>query len=157
MARGIKSRPNITPETMPWLAGLLEGEGSFTAGTNRHPCSISVQMTDEDVIARVAALFGSSYWTCNPQHPHHKISYVTRIRGGSAIDIMNLIRPFMGIRRQGQIDRAIESWAPRRRKTTAGMEDQILKLLRSGHSMRAVGRLTGFSYSAVWLVSKRAS
>jgi hypothetical protein len=41
-----------------WLAGLLEGEGSFLKGppsAPRHPI-LALQMTDEDVVARVAAM-----------------------------------------------------------------------------------------------------
>lgn len=43
-----------------WLAGLLEGEGSFLKGppsAPRYPV-LSLQMTDEDVVARVAAMLG---------------------------------------------------------------------------------------------------
>jgi hypothetical protein len=49
--------------TMPdtdfyWLVGLLEGEGSFIAATQTHQEMIRVEMTDADVVQRVATLFG---------------------------------------------------------------------------------------------------
>ena len=46
-----------------WLAGLLEGEGSFMRGPPSRPNmpAIAIQMTDEDVIQRVAQLWAVCY------------------------------------------------------------------------------------------------
>jgi hypothetical protein len=47
--------------TLAWLAGLLEGEGSFSRGLPSNPTKpiISLHMVDEDVVARVAAIWES--------------------------------------------------------------------------------------------------
>ena len=43
-----------------WLAGLLEGEGTFLVGGRRAPNQPSIQigMVDNDIIGRVADIFG---------------------------------------------------------------------------------------------------
>lgn len=108
----------MTEFELYWLAGLLEGEGSFMAGAPSTPNAprISVAMTDRDIIDRVAALFGMTVTIRQPQKDHHKPSYVTCLRGKKAIDLMTELRPFMGKRRQEQIDRAIASWTPPKRR-----------------------------------------
>ena len=69
---------------------------------------ISVQMTDQDVIAKVADMWGVKYHFASPQKSHHKGSWRTALTGGRAVDWMMRLRPWMGERRSGQIDRAIE-------------------------------------------------
>lgn len=52
---------NIDQNQFFWLAGLLEGEGCFSVrqdGQRRSP-KVLINMTDKDVIERVAALVGS--------------------------------------------------------------------------------------------------
>jgi hypothetical protein len=39
-----------------WLAGLLEGEGSFMRGKRKDAPGISLAMTDRDVVERAAKL-----------------------------------------------------------------------------------------------------
>jgi hypothetical protein len=53
----------MTDQDFYWLAGLLEGEGSFLPGPPSAPNSlrIALMMTDADVVARVAALWGVAY------------------------------------------------------------------------------------------------
>ncbi len=46
---------HVDPLELHWLAGLLEGEGSFMVGPPSDPRrpAIAVQMTDEDVMRRI--------------------------------------------------------------------------------------------------------
>lgn len=95
-----------------WLAGLLEGEGSFLAPSPSRPgiVAIAVEMTDEDVIARVADLLGvSTYSTCRPRQDHHKQSFRVMIRGKKAAEWMRCLQPLMGERRQRQIETALRA------------------------------------------------
>ena len=48
-----------------WLAGLLEGEGSFMTGPPSSPGLpvIAVNMTDQDVMARLGRIFGRKVHT----------------------------------------------------------------------------------------------
>src|SRR5215472_89670 len=67
--------PMATPDSItdatfiPWLAGLLEGEGYFGTVTNwvarkgyRYP-RVGIKMTDRDVIERVAAAWDIKIYT----------------------------------------------------------------------------------------------
>jgi hypothetical protein len=97
-----------------WLAGLLEGEGSFMAGPPSSPRMpiISVNMTDEDVVSRVGRIFGRKVFAYKPRDPRWQQSYQVRVTGGRAVRWMTLLRPLMGMRRQAQIDRALASYEP---------------------------------------------
>lgn len=105
-----------------WLAGLLEGEGSFIGpahGGNK--IRVSIGMTDEDVIARVAALLGRDYAARPPREAHHKTNYLTSINGQQAAILMALLRPLMGERRRAAIDRALDAWTPPRTPQAHGL------------------------------------
>ncbi len=97
-----------------WLAGLLEGEGSFLKGppsAPRYPV-LALQMTDEDVVARVAAMFDRRVGCWRPPEDRWLPTYVVRITGSKAVAWMTELRPLMGHRRQMQIDQAVASYHP---------------------------------------------
>ena len=93
-----------------WLVGLFEGEGTFIPGAPSQPrrASVIVVTTDEDVIARAAKLMGTSYFERKRKTApaHWKPIFEARLRGGAAVRFMDAVRPYMGARRQVQIDRA---------------------------------------------------
>lgn len=99
-------------QTLYWLAGLLEAEGSFIAPPPSSPNTplISIMMTDEDIIARVAAIFGKKYHQVRRQKEHHKKAYVTHLKGHRAHDFMRELYPLMSTRRKQQIDRALANY-----------------------------------------------
>lgn len=84
-----------------WLAGLLEGEGSFIKRGNS--IAISLQMTDLDIVERVAALTNSKVHEIAPVKEHHKKSYALRIDGARAAYYMEQVLPYMGARRTQKI------------------------------------------------------
>lgn len=102
-----------------WLAGLLEGEGYFTGGYASRPnqAGISVEMKDEDVIQRVASLFGVSYNRPRIRNPIHSQTFKTQIRGARALKIMSAIRPYMGNRRGLKIDSIMDGAAHGRKRS----------------------------------------
>lgn len=103
-----------------WLAGLLEGEGSFMQGTPSKPRvpRIHLKMTDLDIIERAAGILQVKYfgpyqgYRKNPASTA-KPCYIVWSTGKRAIDVMKQLRPLMGQRRQSQIDAVIGSYAPR--------------------------------------------
>lgn len=101
----------MTEKEKYWLAGLLEGEGSFMKGPPSDPNRprITIGMTDRDVIEKVADLFGVEY-IAEIDREDYKTSYKVQIRGMKAIDLMCELRPLMGERRQQQIDKAANSY-----------------------------------------------
>lgn len=112
---GIASWEEIGDEfKLVWLAGLLEGEGSFIPGppsaANRP--QMQIEMVDEDIIARVATMFDVSYHQGRPATPTRQQTFVVCKRGRKAIALMQSLRPWMGVRRTGQIDKSISSHNP---------------------------------------------
>lgn len=103
-----------------WLAGLLEGEGSFVVYSKRRERSygswqqitvrVQIAMTDRDVIKNVAALLGSGVWRKSPSDSKYKMQYATHVSGPRACAVMTAIRPHMGRRRRRQIDVALRAF-----------------------------------------------
>ncbi len=56
---------HLTNDDAQWLAGLLEGEGSFLAGppSARNVPRVALEMTDRDVVARAARLLAVDRFT----------------------------------------------------------------------------------------------
>ena len=135
-----------------WLAGLLEGEGSFLTGppsAPRYPV-LALQMTDRDVVARVAAMFGRKLGRWQSRRAREQPVFLVRITGAKAVAWMNALRPLMGERRRAQIDRAVASHAPR---PTARLDEatarQALGLLATGSTVRDVAERFGTS---IWCI-----
>ncbi len=143
---------DISNEDLYWLAGLLEGEGSFLKGppsAPRHPV-VALQMTDKDVVSRVAAMFGRKTGCWQSPQARWRPTYMTRITGAKAVAWMTALRPLMGTRRRAQIDRALASYDP---KPVALLDDagalEALGMLAGGSSVRGVAERFGTS---VWCI-----
>jgi hypothetical protein len=111
---------DINPTDLGWLAGLLEGEGSFSLvhytdrRKGRHPCrygKVSLNMTDRDVVERVVSVTGlGRVWgpTRSPSRAQHKATYSWAIQGARKVEpLVTLLQPLMGERRRQQIDRVL--------------------------------------------------
>ena len=149
-----------------WLAGLLEGEGSFLTGPPSNPnmIAISIQMCDEDVIQRVATLFGTSCFGPKPgKEPHHRPTFSTRTRGLKAASIMSQVRHLMGDRRKAAIDRAIESFdekqARRRGPARSIVTQEQAKIAKNlwlqGAGATAIAKKLGVSVANVRSIFRR--
>lgn len=89
-----------------WLAGLLEGEGSFGQVRNTNGCHLSLSMTDEDVVRKAAKLmdiYKVVAYERKKQKPHHKQQWYLHVCGDTAVSIMTCILPYMGQRRSQRI------------------------------------------------------
>lgn len=154
-------------EHIPWLAGLLEGEGCFCF--NRTP-RVILCMTDEDIVARVATLWGAPYHKNKIHGTQKKVSFTTTIHGEKAILCMSTIRPFMGVRRSAKIDRVIEVARARpgiargERCGAAKLSDGQAEAIRNafvkgsrkvGERSSDLARRFGISQSALWYVINR--
>ena len=100
---------------LSWLAGLLEGEGTF--GLNgkapRAYPVISVEMCDFDVVSRAANVLGAaSVQLREPDEARWNLTYVAAIVGKRAAEWMRTLRPCMGLRRGAAIDAALVAYQP---------------------------------------------
>lgn len=81
-----------------WLAGIVEGEASLEAsGTLR------IQMTDEDVMRRLSAIFGTRLSLERPRREHWTPTWCTRVTGQRAIQLLEPIEHALGQRRRQQV------------------------------------------------------
>jgi len=81
-------------ESLYWLAGLLEGEGSFLKGPPSSPrCPIvQLPMTDQDVVEHAAHLFARSVtpWDRRSTRPRKRV-FTTKAKGAAAVIIMRTL------------------------------------------------------------------
>lgn len=106
----------MSEKELMYLAGLLEGEGSFLAGAPSAPNKIrvTVQMTDRDVVEKVAVMFGDkAVLRAVPRNSRWKTTYRTTVTGRAAADLMRRLYPHMGVRRRAQIDRVLAEYVYR--------------------------------------------
>lgn len=89
-----------------WLAGILEGEGTFLAGPPSAPSvpCIRVEMTDADVVERVAGMFDRTMQRHAQRPGHTKPTASTTVKGASAVQLMRVIRPVLGERQRARVD-----------------------------------------------------
>lgn len=96
-----------------WLAGLLEGEGTFFF---RKTPVISIEMSDKDTIERVKNIICPSKnqsivdRTLNEDRRNTKITYTISIYGANAIGWMMTIYSLMSKRRKERIKEIIINW-----------------------------------------------
>lgn len=149
----------MTELELAWLAGLLEGEGSFCKGPPSAPNRprIALQMTDEDVVRRAAYLMVIGY-VCesqNKRRPDWKPTFRVMLRGRTAVALMKQLRPLMGARRQQQIDVAIASYTDLRPgdNTRKLLDQDVLEIRRAFNvSDTVLSRRFGVSRTQVRLI-----
>jgi len=129
----------ISGRDLAWLAGLMEGEGSFFPGPPSSPRMpvIQVAMTDRDVLERAGLLLGRRVLDLPTRKRHWKASYSITIRGARAVAWMQLLHPLVGRRRREQIERALASYEPREVRALRD-EDvrEIRKKLAAGQTVK---------------------
>ena len=102
--------------SLAWLAGLLEGEGTFSI--NRYSAEIaypviSVHMCDQGIVARAARLLGApNVWRREAEKEGWSPTYVAAIAGQHAAIWMRRLRDSMGTRRRAAIDAALDAYHP---------------------------------------------
>jgi hypothetical protein len=97
-----------------WIAGLLEGEGSFIvnrASRFSYPV-IKVEMCEREVIDRAAGLLDATVWVVPPGTEGWRPTYVAQIAGHRAAEWMRALRPYLGLRRTAAIDAALGAYTP---------------------------------------------
>jgi hypothetical protein len=120
-----------------WLAGLLEGEGSFIPGPPSKPNLplLVMTMTDEDVVAKAADILGVNYQKLKPKRykgTNWKNPFLIQIRGKRAVSWMLTLYPLMGLRRQTQIKKAVNSYNIKHRKLNPAKVKDIKRRLKEG-------------------------
>lgn len=101
----------IPTTQIAWVAGLLEGEASFFM--SGRSITITIRMTDRDVIDRVANLFGGRvYGPVDRRYldKGHQPIWQTQVKGPKAAAWMMTIYRLLGRRRRSQVALALRRW-----------------------------------------------
>lgn len=101
----IRRELHLDMRQLAWLAGLLEGEGTFVKGSPAKPRRpvTAIGMVDRDIIERVCDLWGTRLYTHIPKVERYKQVYHIAVYGDAARAIMGDIAPLMGARRGERI------------------------------------------------------
>lgn len=111
--------PNTKPRTYPllndvdraWVAGFLEGEGSFIAthAGGARVIRITASSIDRDVLERLQAITGVGNINLNyPAKGNHHACWIWQVaRRADVCAMMRDIYPLMGVRRQHRILRCL--------------------------------------------------
>lgn len=121
--------PRLAVTELCWLAGWLEGEGSFLKPppSDRVRCRVSGQCRDQDVIQRVASDLGVTPSRCDRARAQARgwsPTWKALSRGPAATELMLAIRPIMGERRTEQIDAALKAMEAEVSKPRARSRDE---------------------------------
>lgn len=98
----------ITERELWWLAGLIEGEGSFHNGNNRP--RLVIGMVDPDVIQRAATILGVPKIYTRTLHSGKSFHSIS-LSGKRAIRWMLILYPALGVRRRAQIETLLRSYS----------------------------------------------
>ncbi|HEX2907188.1 MAG TPA: hypothetical protein VHO69_10035 [Phototrophicaceae bacterium] len=175
----IGDKPAVLTEYAPtdenwfyWLAGLLEGEGSFQIqvkgeGRSDQP-KLNLKMTDKDVVEHFALLLnthvlGPYKLSGGPESANWKPAYDASVFGEIALEWMQRLRPYMGERRQAQIGTVIAGYHPKPRtyhygeshhqaKLTADSVRTIKQRIRQGVKLTALAREYGVDTGLIWQI-----
>ena len=118
----------MEPEDLAWVAGLLEGEGSFTLRKSNVP-KIHCQMTDEDVLLKLQEKCGGKIYfserTEEQRAKNWKDSWTWNLQGRPAADLMRELMPHMGKRRSEKIKEILSIYSKHRLKIDGERERQL--------------------------------
>ena len=107
---------NWSRESLAWLAGLVEGEGSLTLEKNKSLLRLKVKMTDEDVIRQAALIAGvgkvyGPYQVVAPSGMPAKDQWVWVCqRSIEAYAVMVAIAPWLLSRRRKKLVEVVNEW-----------------------------------------------
>jgi hypothetical protein len=149
-----------------WLAGLLEGEGSFQKpipSKQNLPC-VQLYMTDQDVVE-----YAALHMQVNSHGPYYrggsdsrfKPRYLAALHGKRAVDLMRQLQPHMSLRRQAQIERAIATYQPigqirgeqhPQAKLDAAKVREIKKRLHNNEMASKLAKEYGVDRGLIWQI-----
>ncbi len=137
-ARALADKEDPGALRLSWLAGLLEGEGTFLRPPPSLPnCPIiSCRMTDRDVVERVAQQFGTTVMAIDKGK--YRTEFAATLKGERAVAFMADIRPLMGTRRQHAIDSAVSCYCPPVRKLSFEIAKEIRRRASTGESVASL-------------------
>jgi len=140
----------VSMRDLGWVAGFLEGEGSFSfSGVDPRTSATQVEL---EPLEKLVQMFGGKIYPKKPNGFGKKLCYSWILRGAHGVGLMMTIYPLMCSRRQAQIRRVIAGW--RSRGVTKGEDHYMstvsdvealaaMRLVRDGRSVEVVAESIG--------------
>ena len=140
---------------LAWLAGIIEGEGSFGANV-----SLRVHMTDEDVMNRVASMMGTRIRFEPSRRATWKPTWCAAIGGSRAIRLLEQLEPTLGQRRQQQTAAMRETLATRPGRGAVPPSRMVRNLeiarrLAAGETGPVLAAEYGMTHQNVYFIGRR--
>lgn len=101
-----KANASPSDRELWWLAGFLEGEGSFaaTGGRGKKHCEmVSARQVQREPLERVISLLGGRIYSHTPKNPNAQPAHDWVVSGSRARGVMFTLYPLLSPRRQEQI------------------------------------------------------
>jgi len=135
-----------------WVAGVLEGEGSFV--TKRVGVAVHCAMTDVDVLERIKALCGGNiYGPLKKRKAHYKDCWLWQLCGKEAADVTYAVLPYLCKRRLRQARKLTLKYetSPRvkMQQRTAQRLQVIVEGRGKGLTHQAIANVLGVDRSSV--------
>jgi hypothetical protein len=113
-----------------WIAGILEGEGSFIIRPNGG-ILICCTMTDFDVLERIQKSVGGSIYTHRrKQKEYHKSSWTWNIYGEKAYTLTKQILPYLLSRRSEKAYKMMKTYENSNRVKAKNNQEKIKHLYK---------------------------
>ena len=126
-------------EQLILLAGIFEGEGWFGLNRGRDPkhtpqAILEVQMSDEDIVKRFQRYCNTNkkIFIKPKRKEHYKDQYRFTLSGTPALQLMEEMLPYLGIRRKEQYYHVVKSigngpknWSPPISKQTENQTSNV--------------------------------
>jgi transposase len=138
-----------------WMAGILEGEGYFGYTGKSPRCNL--HMTDEDTIQKFSNLIEQKYKLIKHKNPKWKNAFKISLTSSKAIELMNIILPYMGKRRSEKIKEVLKIYETKKRKCHNDVELEYLIELKQTQSYRKIAKLYGVTHRAImdWIKNEK--
>lgn len=99
----------VKVEDVTWLAGLFEGEGYISLLPSQG-IRVGINMTDKDVLEKAHWLFGGRFDKPTRREPYKTLYRWLITNWTDAIELLDVIRPYMGERRTSKIGEALAAY-----------------------------------------------
>lgn len=110
---GQSVRVTLRAEAAAWVAGIVEGEGYIGLRKAKYPCVV-VQMTDEDVVLRLAEETGVGrvFGPYSDKRGHRKPAWRWEVaHAEDAARLLEALIPQLGLRRTSKARSVLDAYA----------------------------------------------
>jgi hypothetical protein len=126
---------NLTEIEKGWIAGIMEGEGSLKwneKGSSQGQIRLQLQMTDKDVVEKLANLLETNITEHLPKNLNHKKTWRISIKNWDKVEeIAKTLLPYMGNRRTEEYSLVLEKAEKRKEWIAQGGRNLAWKRKRN--------------------------